>query len=336
MAFIANQAGRWTGTQTRDEKESVLDAVVTMAPQQTPLLAMLNRGENPGNQKYEWMIDHAGARPTAMSAVRLRGEGADASPTATRSRKLLFNRTGIWGDSFGVTFSQQAMNLHGVDDEVGYQGVEYTKRLAVDFEYSILNGTLDIDSIGSPNTGSTGLIRKMGGLLDMVGNPSNYYSVGATATPEQAYTAAASTDFAEDDIHIAQQTCAERGGAPNPVKIALAGGTVKRKVSQLFAPATGSSSITRRNMGSGDARTVVLPVDHIETDFGRIDLMWHQDMPAGQLFAFDPEYVDILPLRDFQTYELGRVGSEDKYLIEGEFGLRWTAFNTGWRLTGVN
>jgi hypothetical protein len=336
MAFISNTAGRWTGTQARDEKESVLDAVVTMAPQQTPLLAMLNRGENPGNIKYEWVVDNAGARPTAMSSVRLRAEGADASPTSTRSRTLVFNRTSIFGDSFGVTFTQQAVNLHGVSDEVGYQSVEYTKRLLVDFEFSILNGTLDIDSIAAPNTGSTGLVRKMGGLLDMVANPSTYVDTGSLGTTAQAYTAAASTDFAEDDILIAQQTCAERGGAPNPVKLALANGTVKRKVSQLFAPATGSSSITRRNMGSGDARTVVLPVDHIETDFGRLDLMWHQDMPAGQLLAIDPEYIEIMPLRDFQTYELGRVGSEDKYLIEGEFGLRSLAFNTKWRLTGVN
>ena len=336
MAFIANTAGRWTGSQSRDEKESVLDAVINMAPQQIPLLAAINRGPNPGNFKYEWLNDYAGARPTAMTGVKLRGEGADAVPSATRSRVMCFNRTGIFGDSFGVTFSQQAMNLHGVSDEVGYQSVEMVKSRLVDLEFAILNGVIDIDSLASPNSGSTGLIRKMGGLLDMVTTPTSYYSQGSLATGAQAYTAAASTVFAEDDIHTAQQTCAERGGAPNRHKLVLAGGTVKRKVSQLFAPASGSTSITRRNMGGGSAKTVTLPVDYIETDFGMLELMWHQDMPAQQLFALDLEFVELMPFRDFQTYELGLVGSENKYLVEGEFGLRWKAFNTGWRLTGIS
>lgn len=336
MAFIGNTSGRWTGTQSRDEKESVLDAVITMAPQQVPLLAAINRGPNPRNTKYEWVVDYAGGRPSAMTDVALRGEGADAAPTATRSRTICFNRTGIFGDSFGVTFSQEAQSLHGVESEIGYQSVEHVKDRLVDLEYTILNGTIDVDSLTSPNSGSTGLIRKVGGMLDMVANPSSYVDTGSLPTGATAYTASASTTFAEDDINIAMQTCAERGGAPNRSKLVLAGGTVKRKVSQLFAPASGTTSITRRNMGGGAAKTVTLPVDYVETDFGMLEMMWHQDMPSGQLFALDLEFVDLMPLRDFQTYELGLVGSEYKYLVEGEFGLRWKAFNTGWRLTGIS
>lgn len=335
MAFVGNTAGRWTGTQSRDEKESVLDAIVNMAPEQTPLLAAMNRGSNPMNTKYEWVVDYAGARPTAMTGVALRGEGADASPTATASRVICFNRTGIWGDAFGVTFTQQAMDLHGVSDEVGYQSVKYARRRLVDLEFSLLNGVIDIDSIATPNSGSTGLIRKMGGVLDMINNPTSYVDTGTLATGAKAYTAAASTVFAEDDILTAQQTCAERGGAPNHSKLVLAGGTVKRKVSQLFAPASGTTNVTRRNMGGG-SKEVVLPVDYIQTDYGMLEMMWHQDVPSGVMVALDLEFLELKPLRDFQVYELGRLGSEDKYLVEGEFGLCWKAFNTGWQLTGIS
>lgn len=336
MSVIGTTAGRWTGQQSRDDKESVYDAVITMAPQQTSLLALLNRGENPGNIKYEWLVDNAGARPTAMSGVKLRGEGEDATATATRDRVMCFNRTGNFGDTIAVTFDQQASRLHGVNDELEYQTVENVKERLVDLNFAAINGTIDVDSISTPNSGSTGQIRKAGGFLDMINNPTSYVDTGTLVTQAQAYTTAASSTFSSDDIEAAQQTCAERGGSPGYAKQVFANGTVKRLVSRLFAPVSGSTNVYRRDLGGGDERRVVLPIDVIETDFGIMHLHWEQDMPASTLWAMDPEYCHLMPYRDFQAYELGLVGSQYQYLIEGAFGFRCTAFNTMWQLTSVD
>lgn len=337
MSVIASQLGRGTYQQARDEKESVYDSVITLAPQQTPLLAMMNRGAKPGTTKYEWLVDNAGARPTNMTGVSLRGEGADATATATRDRVMCFNRTGIFGDTIGVTFSQQASILHGVNDEVEYQIVENTKERLVDLEFTSLNGTIDADSVTQPNTGTNALHRKTGGFLDMIANPTNYVDTGTLGTTALAYTAAADTTLSADNIELAQQTCAERGGSPSYAKQVFAAGAAKRVVSRLFAPVAGSTAVYRRHLGNpGDDRSIVLPVDVIETDFGVLHMHWHQDMPADTLFAMDPEYCHLMPFRDFQAYELGLVGSQYQYLIEGEFGFRCLAFNTMWRLTSVD
>jgi len=128
--------------------------------------------------------------------------------------------------------------------------------------------------------------------------------------------------------------CWSRGGLGSGVIQVLANGTLKQKISQLYAPESGSSGIHRRDFGSQASTEVVLPVDIVISDFGEMHVHLDQAVAADDVIGFDPEFFNINVLRDFELIELAKTGASQHGMIEAEMTCSLLAPNTSWILEG--
>ena len=339
MALIGNTNARWSGSQTRDTKELVLDAVVDTAPMQTPLLQILDRGEPAANTKIEWIDDHSGAYPTTTGDISYADEGDDFDPQAVGNRTVLFNYTQIVREEFGVTRTQQSIarlrGLYGGEDELDYQAEKKARQIVRQVEASLLIGSLTAESNTNPND-AVNSGRKAGGVDHFINNIASYYSEGTLATAAQPYSVAmAGAALARDDIEAAYAQVAENGGVREGRHLALCNSSVKRIVNKLFSPATGSTSIYRREFGGMGESMVDLTVDLIETDFGKLDLMWHIAAPAQKITAFEPGFWEINVMDDIQSVDIAKTADGHNRAVLTELSWRFLAPNTFWQVTGI-
>lgn len=335
MAYTANTAARYTGTQANDEALSFVDEITNIWPDETPFLASLSRGKRVGDPRnHQWQVDYTG-RTASKGALPNKVEGSDASPAATRTRPVLFNRTSILGYDWAVTGSQEASILRGIESEQAYQTTEYAKKLVSDLELACAQSALDVDSVG-PNSGSAGNARKMGGLDDFIPNYANYYVTGTLATSnEQPYSADIVSDGAFDstDIVTAHRTIASRSGARN--LFAIAPGAVRDLIDTMFAPNAGSTAIQRRDFGLGTETAINLVVDAVKTAYGTIYFMWSLAAPTGKVLFYDPMYVQYAPFRDLFVKDLAVIGDDFKRMARVEGSMVYKAPNTLGRLYNI-
>jgi len=340
VSIIGSTNIRYSGDQTRDTKESVLDRIVDVSPMDTPLLFMATRGERPRNIKHEWVTDSLGAWPSS-SGTYVRGEGEDFTPEAPTDRVVMFNRTHVWGHAWSVSETQEAVSLHGIESEYNYQAAKFSRQTVREFDWILHNSNITADAAG-PNAGSAGQKRKMGGLIEQIqenaaGN-NTFISEGTLATIQRSYNnSVASGENNIDELKENMRTMWDRGGIVNGRVIALVGSTVKEAFSNNFAPvsATASASIYRRNIGTGESTRIVLSVDYVETDFGLIYFVLDRSVPSGNAVLFAPEFFHVNVLRDITKYELAKVGPSYMGAVEGEMTCSLLAPSTASLLTGI-
>jgi len=350
MALTSNTNIRHTYQQTGDIHESVLDLVVDTAPMAVPLLAMVGRGPNPLSTRFEWVLDYAGPYPTSVTGL-VRGEGDDANPAVTAKRTRLFNDTHIWGRSWSVSHTAEVVDAIGIDSEFDYQAAKHARLVVRDMNYLAINSVAEVDS-GTPNDGVGTNNRMMGGLKHMqraigqsagiaenfVTNHGTYVGADGDAVRTQdfndweAYVESTDTALTSAYLNGAMKECWSRGGMGSGVIQVLANGTLKQKISTLYAPESGSSGIHRRDFGSQASTEVVLPVDVIVTDFGEMHVHLDQSVGAEDVFGFDPEFFNINVLRDFELIELAKTGPSQHGMIEAEMTCSLLAPNTSWQL----
>lgn len=334
MTLIGDTTARYSGSQTRDTQESVIDALYDTALMSVPAWAMISRGAAPINIKHEWVVDHLGSYPSTTTDVNFVGEGDDAVPAAGDDVVVCFNRTGILGKSWSVTHTQQVVRLHGMESAYDREEDRATRKMLRELYYHMHNGALDVDSLG-PNTGSAGQKRKFGGFADFIANVSNYYSEGTLGTDAQPTgTAQAATNFAVSDLEGHLETMWNKGGIPNGVIQGCATAATKRIISAAFAPVSTSTTIFRRQVGSDDKK-MTLPVDIIETEVCDIHLHLDPGVASGSVHTFTPEFWEVNVLRDFETIKLAKTGHSMKGSCEVELTQSFLAPNTVGRLTSV-
>ena len=341
MSIVGNTNIRYTGTDSADTRESVYDSIVDMAPMQVPLMSMATRGETPANITHEWRIDYTGAYPSTSTAIAWRGEGEDANPAATAARPALFNRTGIIGYEWAVSHTELAVKKFGIANEFDYQAVKHARKCVRDFNWALMNSSLDIDSSG-PNAGSDDLKRKMGGLRTMIadlvsGGTNAHVSAGTIPSGAHTNTAAqAGSNLAISDFTGIQQTVMTAGGTPNGAHYVLAAPATKLVISKTISPQPDASGTLFRRYFDGSSMEVALPVDVLQTDFGLLYLMIDLSVPSGTAVGFDPEYFHLNVLRDFETIELAKVGPSVQGMVEAEMTCSLVAPNTAWSLTSIS
>lgn len=335
MSVIDNNNASATYGKGYEIAESVMDAIVDTAQTAVPALAMIARGKNPGNITYEWIVDYLGSYPDSSGAIQYRGEGEDANASAVDARTRLFNRTSIIGDAWAVTHTEQSVRQYGIADEFDYQAERMLRKLTRQANWDLVNGILDVDSNG-PNTGSAGNKRKQGGLKTQITSISNHYGHSTTlaSDAQPTNTAQAASAFAQSDLTGIQSSVWAKGGTPNGGHQVLCGPTVKELFSKSWSSTATSTSIYRRQFGSPEMM-IVLPVDHIVTDFGDLWLHLDPSIASGEAIGFDPEFWELNVLRDWEVIELAKVGHSQQGSAEIEFTNSLIAPNTAWRLHSI-
>jgi len=334
MALIGDTTARYSGRQTRDTNEDVLDVLFDTALMAVPAYAMIGRGRAPGNIKIEWVTDYLGTYPATTTDITFVGEGDDAVPALGQDVSVLFNRTGILGKAWSVSHTQEAVRLYGVESAYDREEDRRVRQLLREVYWHMHNGALDVDSNG-PNSGSAGNKRKFGGFADFCTNFANYVSQTTLATGNKpTSTAQAATAFAASDLTGHLETMWNLGGIPNGVIQGCATAASKRIISSVFAPTSTSNTIYRREFGNQD-KMITLPVDIVQTEVCDIHLHLDPGVASGSLHTFTPEFWETNMLREFEVIELAKTGHSMKGSAEVEMTQSFLAPNTFGKLTSI-
>jgi len=342
MTLVSDVNARASYTNADALKEDVLDTVINVAPMAVPFLAQVNRGPRCLNENVEWILDYTGAYPASIGAVSQRGEGDDASPTATRTRYKANNRTSNIGDSKSVTHTQNLIAQHGIANELAYQAEDLAQDLLRHVEMATLNAAYSADTTNAPN--SSGTNRSMGGLIEQITTPATF-GLTSLATEAKAATAnQAGTALAASDLNSLLRTMWTNGGIVDGQLQALVGPSTKELFNDLFAPHASGSSIYRRHFGQVSERKIDLPVDIISAESAEVHLHKCRAVAdevgvggttttgVGEIIFFNPGFVELRVLRDMEYIELAKLGDSHKFMIVWEGTICLLAPNTASRL----
>lgn len=279
---------------TIGNREGLTDVVADLFADDIPLMAM-SRKVKSISTKHEWQVDNlASAATTAIV------EGAALSYTQRTARTRRMNYTHIRLRNWDVTFTQMAVTVAGIKNDVAREVMKALKELGTDFEKIFMNtGTT---AVGATNTARTAM-----GLLKAIKTNTGAGSGGASP--------AASSQLTEDEINARLQEIWDAGGEPRAL---LCGGYQKRVIAKKFTAKTGFSF----NIESS-TRMAIANINKYEGAFGTVDIIPDRQAQAKRVAITTPEQIAIAVLRDIMQYKGAPTASSIKGWAEGEMTLQF-------------
>ena len=270
---------------------------------QTPFLNMMG-GLNGGKRstRFQFPVNQNSSLSSASQNVTNETAAASAGTATTYTRSQVYNVAQIMKYDVAVTYAKEAasgefsgLNVTAGSNEVITSEYDWQKemsmrQMAIDTEYSFIQGTFTDSSLASTDMATRGILE----------------AVSSNAV------AAGSTDLSKDLIDELLRTMADAGSQfRNPVFLAPA--IQKQRISDIYGFAPQS-----RNVGG-------LNIDVVETDFARCGVVYVPQMPAAQLALVDmaycnPVFVPFKSKNDGNTYIMK---FEDEYLNGAITGGFW-------------
>lgn len=280
---------------------------------QTPFLNMIG-GLQGGNVRTTGSFEFSLASPWALeipSQPSVTETDSVTAPTATsyvRSQDV--NTVQIFHEAVNISYAKQSVSrmatvtengsagyghqdlgdAQPVQNERDFQILANMRQIAVDAEYSFLNGTY-VQSTG------VGVAAQMGGIIPAC--TSNTVAGSATLTKAM---------FNE----LLREMAGNGAEFRNPVIFVNA--FQKQRLSEIFGYAP-----ENRNIGG-------VNVNQIETDFAKLGVVWAPRVPAATLLIADLAVCSpvFLPVKDKGVLfyeELSKVGAAEQGQIYGQIGI---------------
>jgi hypothetical protein len=289
---------------TDREDLNYLGELFLVGAYQTPLLNMVG-GLQGARSKVTRSFIHPIAQPWALTAADQPAITEAASVTGqtatTVTRAQDTNTVQIFQKAVEVSYAKQstfgelaglsALGDQPVSDEMSFQKQAQLKQIALQVDYSMLNGTYQAGS-----TASTAA--KMRGII--------------TACTTNTVSAA-SADLSKaliDELLLAMAT----NGAVFENIVLFCNGFQKQALTNIYGYAPES-----RNAGG-------LNVETIETDFAKVGIVYAPNVPAGTILIADMNYVFPVfcpvPGKGLLFYEdLSNAGASQKGQMYGQIGI---------------
>lgn len=284
--------------QAIGNREDLIDVVTNISPDDTPMLSSFGKVKAQSTY-HEWLTDSL-ATPTANAFIE--GEAYTLKRPASRTR--LGNWTQIFVTPVEVSDTQRAVNTAGLEDEYAYQMAKKLKEHALDIEYAFVNGT--------GNSGASGTARTLKGVLAWI--TSN--NITGTGTGSEALTEAMFNDCLQEIW--------EEGGKPDT---AYANGYQKRKIAAFTDSATKYLDAT--------SKEVVSAVNVYDSDFGRVMIKKHRLMATDKVAILQTDLWKIANLRPTKSFELSKIASSARGIIETELTLEAREEAGSGKITGL-
>lgn len=259
-------------------REDLINVIENISHTETPLLSTLGRGKATST-KHEWLTDTVAGGTSVNKIV----EGATTTFPTLAARTRVSNYTQILEEPFQVSDTQEAMNPAGIASEFGYQMKKAMQELAVDIEYSLVNGASAV--------GASGTAREMNGVVAAITTNVNS-ATAARALTNTIYNDGLQTVFANSKVRISD---------------IFAGGFQKRQISGFSTANTRYVDVAGKKLQTA--------IDVYEGDFGRQKIHLHYQIGAaipGTLIGLDPSYWKTAWLQPVKTEKLAKDGGNLK------------------------
>ena len=317
-----------TGIALTDNTSNYLGPLYVVGENRTPALSMIGgmRGYKPA-PGFEYAMEQYAALETA--AQRTTTEALAAAGTATQRTYVKAQRTNsaqIMYYPIEVSYAKAAerLKLAGVaystpqevmEAELDFQYRMNLLQMALDLEYTILQGTYLTKSGSTVNSTTRGLIEA---------------AEGGTSSGGLNYVNASSAALSKALIDSLAKKMAD-SGAPLTKPVLFCGSFQAQKISDLF----GWSPIGGAGAGLGGVR-----VNTIMTQFFECPVIFDAQMPTDTVLIADMDKVQLrgvdVPGKGAIVFEeMGKVGASWKYQLYGQLGLDYSDPNFHGSLYGL-
>jgi len=284
----------------------------------TPFLNSIG-GINGANSKITNAFTHPVAQPYSLASASqpaiTEAQSVTGQTAGTVVRTQEFNTVQIFQKAVSVSYAKQAtfgeisglsqLGSNPVINEMAFQKMAALKQIAVDYEYSLLNGVYQLG-----NAATTAA--KMRGLITAV----------TTNT-----TAAANVALAKTHIDTVLKSMADNG-APFENMVLICNAFQKQALTKLYGYAPEDRNIAGIN------------VNIIETDFCRLSVMYVPNVPAATIGLIDMNYLYPVfcpvPNKGLLFYEdMAPTGASVNGQIYGQIGIDYGPQSFHGSITGL-
>lgn len=299
-------------TANTNVREDLIDRITRTQPETTPVVSAI--GSATANQTFhEWQRD-ALRTPNANNAAI---DGDDASLTAKSPPVRVANVCQIFQDTIGTSGRAEIVKKAGMSSAMAYFKAKAYKEIQRDVEAMVLSANAAV--IGNNTTAS-----KSGGLGVLLYTNAQHGVGGSTAAhtsgaPTTAPTAGTGRAFTEAILKAGLQAVfISAGKVPPAIYMSPAHKGV-------FSAFTGIA-VNRYNIGKNEQARIIGGADVYASDFGPLEVVPHYIMAGGtNVYALDPDYLDVVYLRSFQAAPLGKTGDSTKQQVLVDCTLRATS-----------
>lgn len=274
-------------------REGLTDTVADLFADDVPFFAMCQK-VSAQSTKHEWQADNLAAASTTGIA-----EGASLTYTQPATRTRHQNYMHIRLRNWDVTFTEMAVNVAGIGDQVAREMMKAMKSLLVDYDKIFLN-------TGNSAVGATATVRTARGIQRAIRTNTGRGSSAGGAV-KQALT--------ESKVNALLQKIWNAGGDPRAL---FCGGYQKRVISQNFTAKTGFTY----NINAS-SRQAIANINSYEGSFGTVDIIPDRQHAGARITIVTPDHLKVAVLRDIQQYKGAPTASSVKGWVEAEMTLQW-------------
>jgi len=294
---------------------------------QTPFLTMIGGLSNGGRAVAGWeypvSVEEAlntAAQPDITETASLTAPTPTTYvPTQTTNVCQIFQR------QVSVSYARMSDNatLSGlsllgtnpITDPVEHQKMRNLEQIAVDVEYTMLNGVYQ-KAAAAVSGGAAEKSNKMRGIITAI--TTNVVAAGGALTKAHINTLVAS---------MADH------GAPFKNAVLFGNSTVKQAITGLFGTTPLGAVPQSRNVGGLNIETIV-------TDFGEVGVVYDRYVPSGTLLIADLAFVTpvslAVPGKGHMFYEpLSKTGAGESGQYYGQIGLAYGPEVYHGKITGI-
>lgn len=274
-------------------REGLTNTVADLFADDVPFFAMMEKIKT-RSTKHEWQDDSLASASTTGIA-----EGASITYAQPATRTRHANYTHIRLRNWDVTFTQLAVEVAGIGDQVAREMMKAMKSLLTDYDKIFLN-------TGNTAVGATATVRTAKGIQKAIQtNTGRGSSAGGSVS--QALT--------ESKVNSLLQKIWNQGGDPRAL---FCNGYQKRVISQNFTAKTGYTYNIEAS-----ARTAISNINKYEGSFGTVDVIPDRQHMLRRITVVTPDHLKVAVLRDIESYKGAPTASSVKGWIEAEMTLQW-------------
>lgn len=308
------------GTNVR---EDLIDKITMTNPEMTPVISMMGTG-TAENTYHEWQRDNLRSPNKDNAAI----DGDDATASNKNPPVRVGNICQIFQDTIAVSGRAERVKKAGMKSAMAYYKAKAYKELQRDMEAMILSNNAAV-------AGSGAAAAKSGGLGVLLYSNAQHGSGGSTTAhtsgaPTTAPVAGTPRAFTETLVKAAVQATYISSGAIPPAVY------MSPNHKGVFSGFAGIAVNRVELTGKGQAK-IIGGADVYVSDFGNLEIVPHYIMAGSTVvFGLDPDHLDAVYLRSFQSTPLGKTGDSVKEQVLVDATIRATSEQAHFKIADLS
>ena len=315
-------------------REDLSDIITLIDPDETPLLTAL-RGSVAKNTLFEWQTQKL--RDANVTNRHL--QGADTTEfNPHRPTRRLNNQTQISIETGIVSGTMEAVEVAGIDSELGRQKMIKGKELKIDKEAILFNHQVAAAESGTTPSSTATLAAWISNIEAVAADQSAFIDasdelvqVNGSVLPD---TGGADRALTLALIDSAMLKARKKGGKPRHMYVSPVN---KANFSNL---AITDNTLIEHRITSGNSKPVTATgvVDFYKSDHGEVAVVEDVHQPDDAIYGLEHDHWRMKHTkgRQYLSIPLAKTGDAEKFQLLSEWGVECRAPSANWAIYDLN